>query len=86
MADARTLLHRAAAQRVATTESFASVLLPAALALSVLVLLWRLFVEPFDHGYTRYASIAAEMIRSGDWIVQATTGSCTSTSPRSRYG
>ena len=74
MADAHAPLRWAAAQRVAVAESLASLLLPAALALSLLALLWRLFAEPFDHGYTRYASIAAEMIRSGDWIVQRHDG------------
>ena len=26
------------------------------------------WVEPLDHGYTRYATLAFEMVRSGDWI------------------
>ncbi len=28
----------------------------------------RIFAEPLDHGYTRYATIAFEMVRGGDWI------------------
>jgi len=45
-----------------------------ALALSALSLLWRFSVEPFEYGYTRYAGLAAEMLRSGDWVVMRAGG------------
>jgi len=35
-------------------------------AVAALLLCWG--AEPLDHGYTRYATIAFEMVRSGDWI------------------
>lgn len=35
-------------------------------AIAALVLCYG--AEPLDHGYTRYATIAFEMVRSGDWI------------------
>ena len=40
----------------------------ASLGFAVAALALRLSVEPLDHGYTRYATIAFEMVRSGDWI------------------
>lgn len=40
----------------------------ASLGFAVAALALRLAVEPLDHGYTRYATIAFEMVRSGDWI------------------
>jgi 4-amino-4-deoxy-L-arabinose transferase-like glycosyltransferase len=52
----------------------ASGLLIATLALSSLALLWRFAAEPIEHGYTRYAGLAAEMLRSGDWIVMRAAG------------
>jgi 4-amino-4-deoxy-L-arabinose transferase-like glycosyltransferase len=42
--------------------------LVASLGFAVAALALRLWVEPLDHGYTRYATIAFEMVRSGDWI------------------
>jgi len=51
-------------------DGLTAALFAAAVALSLIAMLWRLWVEPFDHGYTRYALIAAEMIRSGDWVVE----------------
>jgi len=41
----------------------------AALAFAIVCLLWRLIAEPIDHGYVRYLGLAAEMLRSGDWLV-----------------
>jgi len=41
----------------------------AALAFATLCLLWRLAAEPIDHGYVRYLGLAAEMLRTGDWLV-----------------
>jgi 4-amino-4-deoxy-L-arabinose transferase len=40
----------------------------ASLGFAVAALALRLSVESPDHGYTRYAAIAWEMVRSGDWI------------------
>ena len=40
----------------------------ASLGFAVAALALRLSVESLDHGYTRYATIAWEMVRSGDWI------------------
>lgn len=37
-------------------------------------LLWRMVVEPLDHGYIRYAGVALEMVRSGDWLVPRLQG------------
>ena len=42
--------------------------LVASLGFAIAALAVRLWVEPLDHGYTRYATIAFEMVRSGDWI------------------
>ena len=42
--------------------------LVAAIGFALAAFLVRLCVEPPDHGYTRYASIAFEMVRSGDWV------------------
>ena len=52
----------------------ASGLLIGTIALSVLALLWRFAAEPIEHGYTRYAGLAAEMLRSGDWAVMRAAG------------
>jgi 4-amino-4-deoxy-L-arabinose transferase-like glycosyltransferase len=41
---------------------------------AVLTLLWRIVVEPLDHGYIRYAGVALEMVRSGDWVVPRLRG------------
>ncbi len=38
------------------------------LGFAVAALLLCFGTEPLDHGYTRYATIAFEMVRSGDWI------------------
>jgi len=40
----------------------------ASLGFAVAALLLCYGAEPLDHGYTRYATIAFEMVRSGDWI------------------
>jgi 4-amino-4-deoxy-L-arabinose transferase-like glycosyltransferase len=40
-----------------------------ALVFAMACLLWRLVAEPFDHGYVRYLGLAAEMLRSGDFVV-----------------
>ena len=42
--------------------------LVASIAFALAAFLLRLCVEPPDHGYTRYATIAFEMVRSGDWV------------------
>jgi 4-amino-4-deoxy-L-arabinose transferase-like glycosyltransferase len=40
----------------------------ASLGYAVAALALCFATEPLDHGYTRYATIAFEMVRSGDWI------------------
>lgn len=46
----------------------------AAIGFALAVLLLRFYAEPPDHGYTRYATIAYEMLRSGDWIAPQLDG------------
>ncbi len=41
----------------------------ASLAFAVAALAFCLATEPLFHGYTRYATIAFEMLRSGDWVL-----------------
>jgi 4-amino-4-deoxy-L-arabinose transferase-like glycosyltransferase len=45
-----------------------------AIGFALAMLLLRLWVEPPDHGYTRYATIAFEMLRSGDWVAPQLDG------------
>ncbi len=42
--------------------------LVAAIGFALAAYLIRLALEPPDHGYTRYATIGYEMVRSGNWI------------------
>lgn len=41
----------------------------AVLAVAAVCLVGRMVAEPIDHGYVRYLGLAAEMLRSGDWLV-----------------
>jgi 4-amino-4-deoxy-L-arabinose transferase-like glycosyltransferase len=45
-----------------------------AIGFALAMLLLRLCAEPPDHGYTRYATIAFEMVRSGDWVAPQLDG------------
>ena len=44
------------------------------LGIAIAAIFWNIMVEPLDHGYPRYAAIADDMVRTGDWIVPRLDG------------